>query len=496
MAVGLEAGAKGTLWRQATLFGTLALLSALLLVVLVPITIYADPSTPQAQFFVTHPTSFAPLHTLLAAQGVSQGLLLLLIGSVAYIVLAGLYWTVLRSMQQESSLVTALWRSRLHWIVLALIWVGLFGAYPLLSDDGIYYLTQARLVAHYGANPYLPSARQLLTGDSWQAMLGPLQSLSLTYGPIWLYLSLPPVILTGSSLPLALLALKVVNLVLVLLCGNVLWRLLADRALEQRRLVLLALLWNPLIWAEVLWSSHNDVAMMIWVLLALLTYQRNHPILSMSLLMCGVATKYVPLIGAPLLLAAILRRRQRRGDVPLLGAMALACSGVLALCYAPVAWGQGVGIFAGLLAHAAKVNPSFGALVQAATGSFIGEALARLITPTLLLALATFCTWRVWRGAPLVDMMLVLFVGYVFVLSNWLVPWYGVWLVLLGLVGQSRLQGSVIGAALCLPSYYLINALPAPAWLRAAIVAGLPLLIIFWQWRTIQPQRVETEFSA
>jgi hypothetical protein len=496
MAAGLQLRAKRPLWRPACLFGGLALLSALLLTFLVPVVIYADPSTLQGQFFVTHPTSFAPLHTLLAAQGLPQGLLLLLIGSAVYIVLAGLYWTLLRSMQFDSSLATALWQSRLHWIVLALIWVGLFGAYPLLSDDGIYYLTQARLVLYYGANPYLPSARQFLVGDSWQLMLGPLQTLSLTYGPIWLYLSLPPVIFAGSSLPVAVLGIKFVNLLLVLLCGGVLWQLLADRTLEQRRLGLLALLWNPLIWAEVLWSSHNDVAMMIWILLALLAFQRNHSVLSMSLLLCGVATKYVPLIGAPLLLAAILRRRQHRDYARLLAAMALAGSGVLALCYVPVAWGHGISIFAGLVAHAEKINPSFGALIQVAMSPLIGTALVQLITPSLLLALTTFCAWRVWRGASLVDMLLILFLGYVLILSNWLVPWYGIWLILLGLVGRSRSQSAVIGAALCLPSYYLINALPSPAWLRATIMAGLPLLIIFWQWREFQPQKIQTELSA
>src|SRR5262245_29365280 len=252
MAAELQSRAKHPLWRQASLFGGLSLLSALLLTFLVPAAIYADPSTPQGQFFVTHPVSFAPLHTLLAAQGLPQGLLLLLIGSAVYMVLAVLYWTLLRSMQHSSSLATLLWQSQLHWIVLALIWVGLFAAYPLLSDDSIYYLTQARLVWHYDANPYLPSARQFLVGDSWQSMLGPLQTLSLTYGPIWLYLSLPPVIVAGSSLPVAVLGIKFVNLLLVVLCAGVLWQLLADRTLEQRQLWLLALLWNPLIWAEVL----------------------------------------------------------------------------------------------------------------------------------------------------------------------------------------------------------------------------------------------------
>jgi hypothetical protein len=485
---GLQNSAKLPSWRTAFLFAGLALVSASLLALLVPTALYADTSRPQGQFFVTHPTSFAPLYTLLAAQSASQGLLLLLVGSIVYIILAGLYWKLLRSLRSEESLVAAVWRSRRHWIVLALIWVGLFGAYPLLSDDGIYYLTQARLVVNYGANPYLPAARQFLADDDWQAMLGPLQSLPLTYGPIWLYLSLPPVVVAGSSLPVAIVALKLVNMALVLLSGVVLWQLLADRAPDQRRLAVLALLWNPLVWAEVLWSNHNDVVMMIWVLLALLAFQRNRPILSMSLLMCGVATKYVPLIGAPLLLAAILRQRQRREYVPLFGAMALACSGVLALCYAPVAWGQGLAIFAGLLAHAEKVNPTYSALVQTAMAPLIGATPARLIMPGLLLALVAFCSWRVWRGAPLVGMLVLLFVGYVFVLSNWLVPWYGIWLVLLALIGHSRMQQAVVGAALYLPSYYLINALPSPAWLRATMMAGVPLLIIFWQWRTYQPQ--------
>lgn len=265
------------------------------LALLVPLATYASDTTPQGQFFRTHKSQFAPLYALLSVQGEMRGLLLLLAGCMLYTVLAALYWKILLPMRQQQTTVTWLWHSRLHWLLLALTWAGWLAAYPLLSDDASDYLVQARLVVHYGVNPYLPSAQELLDNDAWQqTMSSSAHRSALTYGPVWLYLSLPIVALAGSSLPLAFIGLKLLNVVLLLVCGAALWRLLTDDEPHQRRLLLLLLAWHPLLWLEVPWNGHNDVAMVVWVVLALLAMQHNRPLITAGLLMGGVATKYIP----------------------------------------------------------------------------------------------------------------------------------------------------------------------------------------------------------
>jgi hypothetical protein len=467
--------------RLLLLAGVLAGACAWGLALLVPIVTYANDTTLQGQFFRTHKSQFAPLYALLSAQGEMRGLLLLLAGCVLYTVLAGLYWKLFLPMQQQQTTVAWLWQSRLHWLLLALTWAGWLAAYPLLSDDASDYLVQARLVVHYGVNPYLPSAQELLVNDAWQqTMSSSAHRSALTYGPSWLYLSLPVVALAGSSLPLAFIALKLLNVVLVLVCGAAIWRLLADEAPYQRRLFLLLLAWHPLLWLEVLWNGHNDVAMMVWVVLALLALQHNRPLLTAGLLMGGVATKYIPLLLVPLFLVALLRKKPLSTGQAwrLLAWFALTSAIVLALLYAPVLWDEGLVVFTGLTAHAAKINPSFGAFLQLAATSLIGNTAGRLLLPLLLLGMVGWQGWRVWQGGSLPSALLVVLLVYVLLLSPWLVPWYGIWLLVLAPLSRSWMRFAVPAALLVLPAYYLLNALPFPDWLRVVCIAGIPWLML------------------
>lgn len=457
----------------------LAATCAVLLSLLIPITQYANSSSIQGQLLVEHASGFAPLYALLSSQG-SQGLVYIIIGSLVYLALAFLYWHFLGTASQTATLSEVIWRSRTHWGLLICIWLGLLFAYPLLSDDAIAYLVQGRLAWTYQVNPYLPESRELLTNDSWGILLGPLQTLSTAYGPLWFYLSIPPVAISGASLPIALIALKSMNLLLLIACGIIVYHLLSEQPIYKRRLAVIALFWNPLIWLEVVWTGHNDIAMLVWVLLTLLAFQRNRYVLAVCFLMAGIATKYVPLILLPLVCAA-LARQQRDSFRHLWWTAIQSIFGsalVITAAFLPIMWGNGTAIFAGLLGHATKINPSIGALVQAYGQAIVGQTIAQLIMPMLLIALVLWQSWRVWQGTPLSEAMLIVLISYVFVISSWLMPWYGVWLIVLAIITQSWLRQTILSVTLILPSYYLINVIALPAWFQVLILAGIPLILI------------------
>ncbi|NOK59189.1 MAG: hypothetical protein GFH27_549283n350 [Chloroflexi bacterium AL-W] len=460
-------------------FLILAAACAVLLSLLIPTTQYADSSAPQGQLLVEHASGFAPLYALLSTQG-TQGLTYMVIASFVYLLLALFYWHFLHSINQTGALTEALWHSRIHWGLLLCVWFGLLFAYPLLSDDAIAYLVHGRLAWIYQVNPYLSESRELLTNDSWHILLGPLQSLSSAYGPLWFYLSIPPVTMAGSSLPIALIVLKGVNLLLLITCGVIIYHLLSERSIPQRRGAVLALFWNPLVWLEVIWTGHNDIAMLVWILLALLAFQRNRYVFAVCLLMAAVATKYVPLIIVSLVCAAIVRQQRLSSQDIWWTVIKSICGSILvmAIAFLPIMWGNGTTIFAGLIGHATKINPSIGALVQEYGPAFVGHTIAQLIMPMLLIVLVLWQTWRVWHGAALPEAMLIVLLGYVFVISSWLMPWYGVWLIVLAVVVQSWLHHAVLSVTLILPAYYLINVIALPAWFRVLILAIIPLILI------------------
>ncbi|MEM8533699.1 MAG: hypothetical protein AAGF95_22845 [Chloroflexota bacterium] len=460
-------------------FLILAAICALLLSLLIPTMQYANSASIQGQLLVEHASGFAPLYALLSSQG-AAGLVSIFIGSLVYLTLAFLYWHFLRAASQTAILSEVIWRSRTHWGVLISIWIGLLFAYPLLSDDAIAYLVQGQLSWTYQVNPYLPESHNLLTNDSWGVLLGPSQKLSTAYGPFWFYLSILPVAIAGSSLPIALITLKTINLLLVIASGFIIYHILSERPLHERRLAVLTLFWNPLVWLEVVWTGHNDIAMLVWVLLTLLAFQRNRYALAVCCLMAGIATKYVPLILLPLVCVAIAY--QQRNSLRHLGWTIIQSifggTFIITAAFLPIMWGNGTAIFAGLLGHAAKINPSIGALVQEYGQAIVGQTIAQLVMPILLIVLVLWQTWRVWQGASLSEAMLIVLLSYVFVISSWLMPWYGIWLIVLAIITQSWLKHAMLSVTLILPSYYLINSIPLPAWFRVLILAGIPLILI------------------
>ncbi len=236
-----EAG-RATLGPAALLYGGLLALAGVALAALAPLLRYTDSAAPEGMFFQQHKTTFMPLYTLLQAQPGAGGLLALLIGGLWYGALAGLYILLLRRATSAATLVDALWRSRAHWAAAGLAWLGALLAFPLLSDDTLYYLLGARAWLR-GFNPYLPESVAAMMADSVHSLMGG-SLLPFTYGPLWLYLSLLPAALSGGSFGAALLGVKLLNVALAGLCLLVLWRLLDDRPTPIRRQALLALVWH------------------------------------------------------------------------------------------------------------------------------------------------------------------------------------------------------------------------------------------------------------
>ncbi len=202
--------------------------------------------------------------------------------------------------------------------------------------------------------------------------------------------------------------------------------------------------------------------MMLWVLLALLAWRRGRPAASAALLVCGAATKFIPLLLAPALLAALLRRAEGPARLRTLLAAAGAGALALALLFGPVAWSAGPAMLTGVIRQTGLVNTVFGALLRSELDGLVGAQAAGLLMALALLGLCLGAAWRVWRGAPLPDSMIAVLLGYVLVLATWSMPWYGLWVLLLAPLARPPLRAAALTAMLLLPVYYLVSAFPAP----------------------------------
>lgn len=186
--------------------------------------------------------------------------------------------------------------------------VAVFAAmYPVNAIDLFIYAVRSRLWTKYGENPIavIPRAHAL---DSWRPFASEWGKDVSPYGPLWNWIAASATRISGDNLGRALALLKglaAVSIVLdACLVAAVAARLRPGRQATAAALFAL----NPMVLWEGAGNGHNDVVMMLPVLLALLLWARRRFGWVVPLLVCAALIKYVALLLIPLALVAIWRQ--------------------------------------------------------------------------------------------------------------------------------------------------------------------------------------------
>src|SRR3989304_8803431 len=153
------------------------------------------------------------------------------------------------------------------WKIILTVGIILTLSYNAFSYDLFNYIFDARIVTHYGQNPYFQKALDypgdpMLSFMQWTHRLYP-------YGPVWLILTIP-LSFIGSNIFLLTFFLFKFFLTGCYLGSAYLVYLINKKILPEYKdfnLVLFAL--NPLVIIESLVSSHNDIVMVLFALLGL-----------------------------------------------------------------------------------------------------------------------------------------------------------------------------------------------------------------------------------
>lgn len=214
---------------------------------------------------------------------------------------------------------------RVRWAVLGfplvfsavMIWMQ-----PVTTTDLYGYVARGYLYAHLGQNPLVTAAYQLPGGLSVDRPPAP-------YGPLWIMITWVVSKLCGENLLANMLVFKVIGAVGVALTLLLVDRL-AQRFYPDRRLRVDVLFgWSPLLIFEAVGNGHNDIIMMLCVLLAISLMLRGRAQLAFAFIVMGALIKYVSAVLAPLWLVYELRHHVRqRADARQRATGALAAAAV------------------------------------------------------------------------------------------------------------------------------------------------------------------------
>jgi hypothetical protein len=161
---------------------------------------------------------------------------------------------------------------------------------------------------------------------------------------------------------------------------------------------LLIFAWNPLILLQGPGNGHNDMVMLLWMVLAVVLWQkRGWWGAAAALVALAVTTKAAALLIAPLLLIAVLQRVDGWGRrLLVMAGMAITGAAVVALLYVPFwpPWDSIVGIFAEMGHSRTYTITALSRMVLVDSGVAWGPA----NTGTRTLALFVFAMTYLWAA--------------------------------------------------------------------------------------------------
>ncbi len=334
------------------------------------------------------------------------------------------------------------WQQPPWWLVMgfaALFALALVPMYPPTAVDMFHYHAMARIAWVFGANPLITPQGDFPypIGMSWSELPSP-------YGPLWSLLTGPAAViprLFADDVTIGLYAFKAMGALSVLATAGMIWRIVGRMAPGQQALATLLFAWNPFVLLRIVGNGHNELWMMLPVLIALECVQRRWWVLAIEALTLSVLVKFATaLLGPPLLLYIWMHAdgdaRTRLRLIARAGAVAAITA---ALAYAP--FFEGRATFAMLSVQSTLMITSTPLLLELFLQqiAYLGwndparaADDARWITRLAFLLVYPTLVWHARRDfRHLVTLSFTILFLYLLVASSWYRPWYMVWPVTL-----------------------------------------------------------------
>ncbi|MEE9608820.1 MAG: glycosyltransferase 87 family protein [Myxococcota bacterium] len=367
-------------------------------------------------------------------------------------------------------------------------WTALFAAVSVLASPALaqdFWLSAAwgRMVVA-GVNPYYADltheiARGLPFDDFTRQM---------TYGPLWALISGAVMWLAGDSALAAALLFKLLLAGAWVATATLIWRLLSECSPWSRCAGVAIFGWLPLSVHQTVAEGHNDVFMVLLVLLWLHWLQRGHPLRASLALAASVSIKYVT---APLFLLDLLYLRYSQGRriseyLPRFAAAGALLVLTFGVFYRSTDFFAATTSMAGWHLFAPSYAVSNVGHLAGIDVKWLAWAVRALFPLLALVSIAGYCRApsreALWRAA-LAIMSAVSFslVGHVW-------PWFLLWiLALAALTPQAALARWGLGVALSLPFPILI--FTVPSWtLRMLFIASLIPYAFALAWLLVVPR--------
>jgi hypothetical protein len=345
----------------------------------------------------------------------------------AFISLALLYLLGYRAAQQISS--------KTAWMIviggtLAFIIAFLFMA-PLDARDIYDNIFHGRIVGVYEANPFRDVISQFPHDPFYKYPWW--KNSPSAYGPLWETLAGVAARLSGDGIIANILAFKILPGIFHLASIIVVVALLRHTQPQRALSGALLLGWNPLVLYETWGNGHNDIAMMFWVLLAVLFMSHKQYSLATLSLVAGALIKFIPVLLIPAAMLIGYRSFENlKSRVWFMVKTSFVSAVLILIAYIPF-WDGMATLSMGR--RMAMFTTSVPAILYNILKPALGwSEAARLVSLGALSLLAVFALIQTLRAQKqetkgFLEAAFYILAFYLLVACLWFQQWYGVWLI-------------------------------------------------------------------
>ncbi len=225
--------------------------------------------------------------------------------AIVYVLMIACYclalrWTLRLSLPASPSLLAIIGGA---WLVSSAV---LLTAYPGQSHDIFDYIFRGRMLAKFGASP-LTVTPYTYRDEPFYSYIGWGQWID-AYGPVWEYISGAVALSGDGTLASYVLRYRLLSVMLTGLCGALIYVLVRAEAPQYAPAALLAWSWNPLLLISTALAAHNDVLMIVFVLLGYRFFQRRRWIAGLLMLVLAAHVKITGLLLLPVMCVWLIRR--------------------------------------------------------------------------------------------------------------------------------------------------------------------------------------------
>ena len=347
---------------------------------------------------------------------------------------------------------------------------------PYTSTDVYSYIANGWSASHYGENPYYVSTGEIVdaTGQN-EPMFNKVANCwryeTVVYGPVWTAICTVLSWLSLGNIDFALLIFKMANLI-VHLCNC----LLIYKITKKNLFVILYGL-NPFILFEALSNVHNDIFIILFVLLAIyFTIRKKKLFIAVAFVAIATAIKYLAILILPFIVLYYVRKKDIKDRIKYCIICAIEYIAIIAMFY--LIYMKDLSVFAGLFMQQGKYNRSIFYILY----EYLGEEKVQIIQNICLTLFA------IYYGYVCIKLLLqkeikfsisirkynVILLIFTFILITNFNPWYIMWLYPTMFWLKSKFQETILALSY---SSQIANFFSFALWSEEAWI-GIPYLFI------------------